>query len=202
MADDLIRARREIDQARRLAGLSLADLGQAGGLTASAVMRILNGTTRLADMEVVACLGAAVGLDVRLRVYPAGDPIRDAGQARLLERLRLQVHPSLRWRTEVPLPIEGDLRAWDATIRGSGWLLAVEAETVVVDVQALERKLGLKQRFGGVHHLLLLVADTPRNRQALSAAPAAFQGWPLRTREILCALRAGRDPGAGGIVFL
>jgi hypothetical protein len=78
----------------------------------------------------------------------------------------------------------------------------VEAETVVVDVQALERKLRLKQRFGGVHHLLLLVADTPRNRQALSAAPAAFQGWPLRTREILCALRAGRDPGAGGIVFL
>jgi len=202
MADDVARVRREIDQARRLAGLSLADLGRSAGLTASAVMRILNGTTRVVDTDILAALATTVGLDLRLRAYPAGDPIRDAGQVRLLERLRLRVRPGLHWRTEVPLPIEGDLRAWDAVIQGHGWSLPVEAETVIVDVQALERKLSLKQRDGGVHHLVLLIADTPRNRRALASAPASFRGWPFRTRDILGALRAGRDPGASGIVFL
>jgi hypothetical protein len=147
-------------------------------------------------------LGAAVGIDVRLRAYPSGDPIRDAGQARLLERLRPEVHPSLRWRTEVPLQIEGDLRAWDAMISGPVWQLPVEAETVIEDVQALERKLSLKERDGNVDHLVLLIADTPRNRRALASAPAAFRAWPLRTRDVLGAVRAGRDPGASGIVFL
>jgi len=202
MADDVARVRREIDQARRLAGLSLADLGRSAGLTASAVMRILNGTTRVVDTDILAALATTVGLDLRLRAYPAGDPIRDAGQVRLLERLRLRVRPGLHWRTEVPLPIEGDLRAWDAVIQGHGWSLPVEAETVIVDVQALERKLSLKQRDGGVHHLVLLIADTPRNRRALASAPASFRGWPLRARDILGALRAGRDPGASGIVLL
>jgi hypothetical protein len=55
----------------------------------------------------LATIGAMVGLDVRLRAWPAGDPIRDAGQQRLLDRLRLRVGPTVRLRTEVPLPIEG-----------------------------------------------------------------------------------------------
>jgi hypothetical protein len=50
--------------------------------------------------------------------------------------------------------------------------------------------------------VILLVADTPRNRRALAAAPAAFGDLPLRTREILAALRDGRDPGGSGIVIL
>ena len=73
---------------------------------------------------------------------------------------------------------------------------------MIEDVQALERKLNRKQRDGGVAHLVVLVADTPRNRRAFAAAPAAFDAWPLRTRDVLGALRAGRDPGASGIVFL
>ena len=142
-----------------------------------------------------------MGLEVRFRAYPAGDAIRDAGQARLLERLRRDLQTSLQWRTEVPLPIEGDLRAWDALIGGPGWRLMVEAETVIADVQALERRLARKLRDGRIDHCLLLVADTPRNRRAVAAAPAAFGAWPLRTRDVLAALREGRRPTAGGIVF-
>src|SRR5262249_16423991 len=81
----------------------------------------------------------------------------------------------LRWRTEVPLPIEGDLRAWDAMITGPRWRVAVEAETVIEDVQALERKLSRKQRDGGIDHVMILIADTHRNRRAVAAAPAAFR---------------------------
>jgi hypothetical protein len=150
----------------------------------------------------LACVGAAVGLDVRVRAYPAGDPIRDAGQVRLLERLRVRLHPSLRWSTEVPLPIDGDLRAWDAVIRGANWRLPVEAETALDDIQATERGLTLKQRDGDADHVILLVADTRRNRAALAAAPGAFAELPLRTREILAALGTGTRPTGSGIVIL
>jgi hypothetical protein len=201
MAADQQRVLEDIDAARRGGGLSNRDVGRACGVDPSTVWRILHADTRVADLQLQACIAAAVGLDLRLHAFPAGDPIRDAGQARLLERLRRDLGPGLRWRTEVPLPIEGDLRAWDAGISGSDWRLMVEAETVIADVQALERRLARKLRDGGVDHCLLLVADTPRNRQAVAAAPAAFAAWPLRTRDILAALRSGRRPGAGGIVF-
>jgi hypothetical protein len=157
---------------------------------------------RRTTIQELACLGAAVGREIRLRAYPGGDPIRDAGQARLVNRLRNEVGASLRWRTEVPLPIPGDLRAWDAVISGPGWRIAVEAETVLTDVQAVERRLALTRRDGGIEHVLLLVADTPRNRRARAAAPAAFVDLNGRPREILAALRAGLDPGHSGLVFL
>jgi hypothetical protein len=87
-------------------------------------------------------------------------------------------------------------------IRGQGWRLAVEAETVIRDVQAIERKLTLKFRDGGADHVTLLVADTRRNREAIASAPAAFADLPLRNRQVLRNLEAGRDPGASGLVIL
>jgi len=114
----------------------------------------------------------------------------------------LRLHPSLRWSTEVPLPIEGDLRAWDAMIRGTDWRLPVEAETALDDIQATERRLTLKRRDGEADHVILLVADTRRNRRALAAAPGAFAELPLRTREILADLARGTHPGGSGIVIL
>src|SRR4029453_8828733 len=113
------------------------------------------------------------GLGLSNKAYPTGDPIRDRAQLALLERLRGRLHPSLRWRTEVPLPREGDLRAWDAEIRGpppARWRMRVEAETRITDGQALERKLGLKVRDDPGGHLILLVADTRANRRALCHA--------------------------------
>jgi hypothetical protein len=89
-----------------------------------------------------------------------------------------------------------------ALIRGPAWRIGVEAETVLDDVQAVERRLALKARDGEVDRVILLVADTKRNRRAVVAAPAAFGDLPLRTRAILAALRDGRDPGQSGIVIL
>src|SRR5437867_56395 len=114
IAEDERRVREQIAAARRNSGLSQAEVGYACGLSRSAMGRVENGETRVADIRRLALIGAAVGLDIRLQAYPAGDPIRDAGQARLLERFRARLDPSLRWSTEVPLPIAGDPRAWDA----------------------------------------------------------------------------------------
>ena len=183
-------------------GLSLRDAGAASGTSHQQLLRFEQGEL---DRLSIAQLGAwcsVVGLDLVVKAYPAGDPIRDAGQARLLGRFRPRLQLSLGWSTEVALPMPGDLRAWDAVIRGAGWTIGVEAETVLDDIQALERRLALKRRDGGVDHLILLVADTARNRRALAGALAAFADLPLRTREILAALRAGRDPGGSGIVIL
>jgi transcriptional regulator with XRE-family HTH domain len=201
-AHDQARVVAEIAQARRGAGLSRGEVGRACGLSRSTLARVESGLRRVTTLAELACIGAVVGLEVRLRAYPAGDAIRDAGQARLLGRLRVRLNPALPWSTEVPLPITGDLRAWDAVIRSAGWRIGVEAETALDDIQAVERRLALKQRDGDVDHVILLIADTRRNRRALAAAPASFAGLPLRTREVLAAFRDGRDPGQSGIVVL
>jgi len=154
----------------------------------------------------VAALCAVVGLDLAIRAYPAGDPIRDRAQLALLERLRSRLSPTLRWRTEVPLPIEGDLRAWDADIRGNSpapWRARVEAETCIADGQALGRRLALKTRDDPDGHVILLVSDTRANRAALRPLRDGIRAiLPLNTRHILTSLRDGQDPGGSGIVIL
>ncbi len=182
--------------------MSLRAVGAATGIDHARIWRFERGQFGELTTPDIVAIGAVVGLDVRLRAFPAGDPIRDAGQLRLLQRLRARLHPSLRWSTEVPLAIDGDHRAWDAVIRGIGWQIAVEAETALDDLQALERRLSLKRRDGGEDHVILLVAATPRNRRALAGAPAAFGDIPRNARATLAALGRGVDPGTGSIVVL
>lgn len=200
--EDDRRVRAEIGRARRGAGLSCDAIGAACGISGSAAWRIERGITKTVDIRTLACLGSMVGRDIRLQAFAADDPIRDAGHVRLLERLRVRLHPDLRWRTEVPIPIANDRRAWDATIRGSGWLMAVEAETVLDDLQAVERRIALKQRDGHLERTILLAAETPRNRRALRAAPNAFAQFRRDARTTLRALAAGRDPGPSVILIL
>jgi hypothetical protein len=84
----------------------------------------------------------------------------------------------------------------------STWRRPAEAETVIDDIQALERHLALKVRDGGVDGVILVVADTRRNRRALAAAPAAFAAFDRDSRRILRALGEGRDPGGSSILLL
>jgi hypothetical protein len=187
------------------AGLSQRDVGHALRVSHARVGRFERGEIAGAGIEFIGAYFAVVGLELSLRAYPAGDPLRDRAHAALLDRLRRELHPSLSWRTEVPLPVERDLRAWDAEIRGGPppWRVRVEAETRVTDGQALERKVALKVRDGGPGHVLILIADTRSNRAVLSRLRAELrEGFPLANRDILPALRAGRDPGGGGIVVL
>ena len=199
--EHLLRVASDVRLARVRSGLSLRDVGAAASVDHARLWRF---ERRMADLSIgdLAAVCQVLGLDLAVRVYPAGDPIRDAAHARLLERLREHLHPSLGWSTEVPLPGDRDLRAWDAMIRGRGWRLPVEAETAVTDAQALERKLALKLRDGNAAQVLLAVADTRRNRLALASAPAGFATLPLRSGQVLRRLRAGADPGASGLVIV
>jgi transcriptional regulator with XRE-family HTH domain len=116
--EDETRVRADLVRARQGSGLSRESVARACGLSRTVVERIEAGS-RPTTIHEFAAFGAVVGLDVRLPAYPAGDPIRDVGQARLLGRFRPRLHPSLGWATEVALPVEGGLRAWDALIRGA-----------------------------------------------------------------------------------
>lgn len=199
--EDEARVRADLAQARRGAGLSRAAVARPSGLSRSSLERLETGARRSTVRE-LAAVGAAVGLAVRLRNYPAGDAIRDAGQRRLLERLRARLHASLGWATEVAIQISGDRRAWDAVISGARWRLGVEAETVLDDLQSVERRLSLKQRDGDVDHVILLVSDTRRNRRALAAASGAFAALRADPRTLLATLAASREPASSAIVVL
>jgi hypothetical protein len=142
-------------------------------------------------------------LEASLRLFPAGDPVRDVAHVALLERLRARIDARLRWRTEVPLPNTGDLRAWDATIAGLGFVIGVEAETRVRDLQAVGRRVNLKQKDGELDHVILLVADTHANRLALRTGGESLrEAFPISQRDCLRALPDGRDPGGSSIIIL
>jgi transcriptional regulator with XRE-family HTH domain len=199
--EQLDRIAADIRLARVGSGLSLRDVAAAAGIDHTFLWRFERRRQDLSSRDLSAVC-EAVGLDLVIRAYLGGDAIRDAAHARLLARLRTRIHPSLRWSTEVPVARPGDLRAWDAVVRGPGWRIVVEAETAVRDVQALERKVALKVRDGGNPHLVLLVADTAGNRRAIAAATAAFADLPLRNRQLLKDLRRGTDPRSSGILIL
>ena len=118
--------------------------------------RIERGELPELSVEQLSRACAAVGLQLVVRAYPDGDPARDAGQLALLKRLEARLPDGTRWRTEVPLPIPGDRRAWDGVATLNRELIAVEAETRIRDLQALERRLGLKLRDGARERLLLV----------------------------------------------
>ncbi len=112
----------------------------------------------------------AVGLAPSLSFYPTGEPIRDAAQLALLARFEALLGPPLRMRREVPLPIHGDLRAWDGRITDGTRTASIEGESKLYDAQALARRIGLKSRDDpGAGVVILVVNQTAHNRRVLAA---------------------------------
>jgi transcriptional regulator with XRE-family HTH domain len=199
----LVRVLEDIRGARVAAGLSQRRVARAVGVSHSRIRRLERGQLVNPPLDLLAATSAVVGLNLVVKAYPGGDPLRDTAHVRLLARLHSTLHPTLRFRTEQPIPVQGDLRAWDATIAGLDWICHVEAETALTDGQAMTRRLFLKIRDGGRGRVLLLLSDTPRNRSALGVVRASLRDpLPLDGRSILHALRRGRDPGGNGIVLM
>jgi transcriptional regulator with XRE-family HTH domain len=181
----------------------------AVGISRPQYGRIERGLAPQVSLERVATIATVLGLEPSLRFFPSGDPIRDAGHAALLQRLHVRCHRSLVWSTEVAFPKPGDRRSWDALIRGvdpvSGdwWRAGVEAETHPNDLQALDRKLALKERDGGADWLVLLLLASRHNRALLAAHGAALRArFPLLARRALELLAAGAPLGGNALIVL
>lgn len=193
----------QIRIARRSAGISIRTASASAGIGASTFGRIERGEIDGLSVREVALACVAVGLAPSLRAYPSGDPVRDAAHLRLLGRLRARLPRNAPWQTEVPLPIPGDLRAIDARTVLADHVIGIEAETHLADVQAIERRAVLKKRDARLDCLVLLVADTRHNRDALDAYRESLRGaFPLDTRAVLSAFATGQAPAADGIVVL
>jgi transcriptional regulator with XRE-family HTH domain len=193
----------ELRQARLNAGLDQEDVARAVGCSAATISRVERGITHQVTLGHVIRHASVVGLVTRLRLYPAGDPIRDSAQVQLLEDLRARLSPRWKWRTEVPMPLPGDLRALDALASIGGCRVAIDAFTRLGDTQAQTRSSLLKSRDVGATRLVILVRAGHANRTALQSAREGLRGsFPLGTRRVLAALAQGRDPGGNGIVLL
>lgn len=192
----------ELLTARRAAGISQRELGRQVRVSHTKIGRAERGEPGQLTIELAAKMAAVLGLQFNATLHPDGDPVRDAAHLALLERFRARMTSNLRWRTEVPVPIEGDRRSADAVVDGPGVEALIEAETRIDDVQALERRVNAKQRDMGVGRVILLVADTRHNRAVVSEVPALRTRFPVSTRACLAALARGHDPGADALVFL
>lgn len=150
-------------------------------------------------------IATVLGLDLVVRTYPGGAPLRDSAHAERLGRLLSHVHAPLRYRVEVPLPQVPDRperRAWDAMVYGGDRRTAVELEMRVRDAQAMIRRHALKRRDDPADGFLLVVAATRTNRRVLAEHAELFSDLPrLRTQRVLAALESGEHPPSGMILI-
>lgn len=193
---------RELRDYRLGYGLSQAAVARAARLSQSQVSRLERGEIAKARLDHLSRVAVVLGLALSLKLYPSGEPVRDAGQLALIARLAARLHPALRLRREAPLPIPGDRRAWDAKLEASG--CGVEAEVHLHDTQELSRRIALKLRDDPtVDRVILLVARSAHNRAVLRDHREALRAqFPLDGVAILGALRRGDVPPSSGIVML
>src|SRR4051794_29309393 len=86
-ADRLQRALgRELRQARMALGLSQRAVARAARLSASRVGRVERAETRDPSLLAVCRVARVLGLSTSITLFPAGSPVRDAGQLRLASR--------------------------------------------------------------------------------------------------------------------
>ena len=188
---------------RHVLGLTQAQVGAAIGVSSSEVSRRELGRSRRLTGEKLGVHAAAVGLKLSVKLYPVGGGIRDAAQARYIAAFVARVGRPWRVSLETPIPLAGDLRAIDVLLTSDRARIAVEVITRLADLQAQIRSAQLKARDIGATCLMLVVAGTHANRNALAAArPALFGSFDLDSRRLLADLAAGRDPGRDGIIVL
>jgi transcriptional regulator with XRE-family HTH domain len=207
---DLSTIGRELHLARVGRGWSLAEVAGRTGISTSKLSRMERGLLRRIAYEDLVLAGAVVGRDIRMREFPGPDPTLDAGQIAVYRRLRALVPDRVAMPIEVGLAALGDQRAWDTVLRGleagvplGETDLPTDISTRFVDAQGQLRRVLLKRRDDGHASVLVVVADTHRNREALrEAAPLLASDFPISPRAALAALRAGRHPGGSAVVCI
>ena len=191
-----------IRQARRAAGLTQTVVARRGKLSQATVSRIERGATA-ASVDDLAALASVVGLDLVVKLYPGGSPVRDAAHVRIMSRLKALLPAAMRLAAEVPIPIPGDQRAVDAMVVDPPLRVGFELESRLLDAQGLARRVALKQRDARLARMVLVFPDTPANRAAAASGQATLDaGFPVGHRATLAALRAGELPKGNGILWV
>jgi transcriptional regulator with XRE-family HTH domain len=200
---DVAELGRELANSRRTAGTSQGEVARVLGWSESKVGRIERGQRASVTHEEFACFASVVGLRYSGRLFVGRTKLRDAVQLSTIESYR-RFAAAAGWdcRIEDPLPISGDLRAFDLVLRADRVRVAHEFVSRLRDVQGQVRPLLRKQRDSGVGVLVLVLRDTVENRRAVRDAGSLLADlFPLPTRAVLAAIRERREPTGSGIVF-
>lgn len=193
----------ELANARRATGASQAEVARILGWSASKARRIERGQRASATHLELACFASVVGLHYSGRLFIGKSRLRDATQLETIASYRVfATRCGWTCRIEEPLPITGDLRAFDLMLRAGNVRVAHEFVSRIRDVQAQVRPLAHKQRDAGIGSLVLVLRDTVENRRAVHDAHDLLGDlFPLSSRAVLTAIRECRDPDGNGIVF-
>jgi DNA-binding XRE family transcriptional regulator len=194
----------EIREARRSLGMSQAAAATIAGIDRSTWTRIEERRRPVPAWDVAGRMAAAVGLDLRLGLYPSDVRPHDGSQIGQLGALIDTAGPGWEWHNEVSVA-PGDPRAWDTVgrFRETGVRLPTELESSLYDVQAMCRRINGKREAAGWPAILLVVKDTPRNRHiARVAADVLVPEFPLAPREALGFIRRGAALHGSSLIFL
>jgi transcriptional regulator with XRE-family HTH domain len=189
--------------ARRNAGLSQAAVARGIGVSRPLVAAWERAVI-VPRLDQLARWAAVLGIETSLRAFPAGPPLRDAGQLRLLVRFGRLIGDTWRASPEAPVsPDPRDRRAFDLLLSRPGRRVAVEAIGRLVDLQAQLRPLALKQQAAGGIRLVVVLADSRHNRHAVrDVADVLVSSFPCRPRTALAALRAGEVPAGDALLLV
>jgi hypothetical protein len=195
-------AAREIEGARVVQGVSHRVAAGRAGVSPSRWGRLVRRELREPTLDLICRAARSVGLNPSLLFYPSGERVRDRAQLPLLGRFERLLGSPLRMLREVGLPGAGDLRAWDGRISDGSATASIEGEAKILDVQAMQRRIALKQRDDPSCGVVILVVNrTAHNRRVLAEHREALRSqFPLDGAAIARSLRSGRVPPLSGII--
>lgn len=197
----------ELRTGRRGAGVSREQMAREIGWSPSALARAEAG--QLDDVGVIRLseMASALGFELSIGLHPVGDPIRDKGQQAISRRLDALLAPVWQVTNETLLPGSGGLRAWDKLLRLLGaqprYLVGVDLETRIRDIQELVRRTRLRERDGGTDAILLVLSESATNRRLVGELREALgPAYATSPRLIMRALKRGVPlPGSGVILI-
>ena len=193
----------ELRTGRHILGLTLRELSAVIGVSKSEISRRELGKSRRLTGEKLAIHAAAVGMRLSVTLWPIGGGVRDAAQARYIAAFVARVGRAWRVMLEAPVPLPGDLRAADVLLQLGTVRIVVEVITRLADLQAQVRAAQTKARDLQATRLVLVLAATHANRNALASTRGALvEAFDLDTRRVMAELAAGHDPGRGAIIVL
>lgn len=196
----------EVLLARTELGMTRTRVGARAGVARDTVRRIEAGDPAV-QLDTLCAVAGAVGVDVVLRAYRAGQPsLRDAGQLELARILIGLAHPT--WQADLEVPAGEHGEAVDVVLFGATEIIGIEIDTLVLDFQAQHRRNVLKREYLSARHqrpvrLVWAVADTARNRRSMAPHVGVVGSQlPSRSRDVLASVRSGRPLGRDGLLWL
>jgi ribosome-binding protein aMBF1 (putative translation factor) len=193
----------ELRTARELAGVSQRTLANELAWSQSEVNRLEPFRFHSVSFTRLCEISAVLGLELSASLHPAGDAVRDRGHQKVRVRVvRLVADPPYVFTHEAAFPAMGDLRSWDLLLSLDDFLVGIEIESRVRDIQACVRRVRAREREGGVDAIVLVLADTAHNRRIVGELREALgPRFATDPRAIVRALGSGRRlPGSGVIL--